>query len=114
MYAGALLPTRFEATTAMLTKPRRLMVLETSIPKLLRRTPRGVYGASALVVGAAIVATASRMLFLPPLALTLLYLNNRSDLIGKQHRNGPLANLVLVAAVVLFLYLGFDALLVRP
>ena len=50
-------------------------------------------------------------LFLPFLALTLLYLNNRSDLIGKEHRNGPLANLVLVAAVVLFLYLGFDALL---
>ena len=38
------------------------------LPKLLRRAWRGVYGASALVVVAAVVATASRMLILPPLA----------------------------------------------
>ena len=44
-------------------------------------------------------------LFMPFLALTLLWMNNREELGGL--RNGPLANAGLVVCVLLFLYLGF-------
>ena len=52
-------------------------------------------------------------LFLPLLALSLLILNNRTRLVGRQHRNGPLTNLLLLAAIGLFIYLGIDALISR-
>lgn len=45
-------------------------------------------------------------LFMPFLAATLLWLNNRRDLVGDL-RNGPLANLALVACLALFAYLGW-------
>lgn len=42
-------------------------------------------------------------LFISLLALTLLVLNNRGALVGRRHRNGWLANAVLVATLALFL-----------
>jgi Mn2+/Fe2+ NRAMP family transporter len=48
-------------------------------------------------------------LFVPFLAATLLWLNNRRDLVGEL-RNGPLANLALIACLVLFGYLGWTQL----
>jgi Mn2+/Fe2+ NRAMP family transporter len=56
-----------------------------------------------------VVYAAVSSLFLPFLALTLLYLNNRTDCIGDKSRNGWFANLVLTAAVALFLFLGVKA-----
>lgn len=49
--------------------------------------------------------------FLPFLASTLLYLNNRTECIGAENRNGVLSNVVLAAAVALFGYLGFVGIL---
>ena len=60
-----------------------------------------------------VVYAAVSSLFLPFLALTLLLMNNRTGWVGKQNRNRLLTNLILLAAVVLFLYLGIDALLGR-
>ncbi|HMB70540.1 MAG TPA: Nramp family divalent metal transporter [bacterium] len=48
-------------------------------------------------------------LFMPFLAATLLWLNNRRDLVGDL-RNGPLANLALVACLALFGYLAWTQL----
>jgi Mn2+/Fe2+ NRAMP family transporter len=45
-------------------------------------------------------------LFMPFLAATLLWLNNRRDLVGDL-RNGPLANFALVACLALFGYLAW-------
>lgn len=59
-----------------------------------------------VIVGYAAISS----LFLPFLALTLLYLNNRGDFVGERNRNGFLTNAILVAAVLLFAYLGFRSL----
>ena len=50
-------------------------------------------------------------LFLPFLALTLLFMNSRVEWMGPANCNGPMTNLLLAAAVILFLYLGVEALL---
>ena len=46
-------------------------------------------------------------LFIPMLALALLVLNGRPSWVGREHRNGPLATLVLALSVVLFLFFGY-------
>ena len=48
--------------------------------------------------------------FLPLLGLTLLILNNRTDWVGPQFRSGWLINAALVAALLLFGYLGASEL----
>ncbi len=53
-----------------------------------------------------VVYAAVSSLFLPFLALTLLYLNNRAHCIGETSRNRLATNLVLLSAVAIFLYLG--------
>jgi Mn2+/Fe2+ NRAMP family transporter len=45
-------------------------------------------------------------LFMPLLALTLLFLNGRSDWVGPRLRNGPVMTALLVGTVVLFLWFG--------
>jgi Mn2+/Fe2+ NRAMP family transporter len=45
-------------------------------------------------------------LFMPLLALVLLFLNGRREWVGDRLRNGPLATTLLVATVVLFLLFG--------
>ena len=45
-------------------------------------------------------------LFIPMLALALLILNSREDLVGQSHRNGLPTRMVLVATLVLFLAFG--------
>jgi len=50
-------------------------------------------------------------LFMPLLALTLLIMNNRRAWVGSAFRNGPLTNLVLLATLALFSYLGIGRLL---
>jgi len=45
-------------------------------------------------------------LFIPMLALALLILNSREDLVGRNHRNGLPTRMVLVATLVLFLAFG--------
>ncbi len=45
-------------------------------------------------------------LFMPFVALTLLILNNRVRLVGRDFRNGRLVNALLVATLALFLYVG--------
>ena len=44
--------------------------------------------------------------FLPLLALTLLLLNNRRRWVGSDFLNRPLSNVILVAALLFFAYLG--------
>ena len=46
-------------------------------------------------------------LFIPMLALALLALNGRARWIGREHRNGPLATVVLALSVGLFLLFGY-------
>ncbi len=46
-------------------------------------------------------------LFIPLLALALLFLNGRPAWIGREHRNGPLATAVLLAALGLFALFGY-------
>lgn len=47
-------------------------------------------------------------MFLPLLALALLFLNGRATQIGAEHRNRPITNVVLVATLIFFLgFLGF-------
>ncbi len=46
-------------------------------------------------------------LFIPMLALALLFLNGRRSWVGRAHRNGPLATAALVAAVALFALFGY-------
>ena len=45
-------------------------------------------------------------LFMPLLALTLLYLNGRVDWVGPRFRNGAVITVLLAAIVVLFLFFG--------
>ena len=45
-------------------------------------------------------------LFMPLVALTLLVLNNRPSLVGREFRNGPVVNALLAATLVFFSYLG--------
>jgi Mn2+/Fe2+ NRAMP family transporter len=46
-------------------------------------------------------------LVIPALAVILLYLNNRVDLVGRENRNGWWSNLVLALAPAFFLYVGW-------
>jgi Mn2+/Fe2+ NRAMP family transporter len=46
-------------------------------------------------------------LVIPGLSAILLYLNNRSDLVSRQYRNGWKTNLILALAVLLFAYAGW-------
>ena len=50
-------------------------------------------------------------LFLPFLALTLLFMNSRVEWMGPANCNSPMTNLLLATAVILFLYLGIEAFL---
>ncbi|MDA2939117.1 Nramp family divalent metal transporter, partial [Acidobacteria bacterium AH-259-A15] len=50
-----------------------------------------------------VIYAAVSSLFLPFLALTLLFMNNRVQWVGKENRNGLVTNLLLVAAVSLFI-----------
>ena len=45
-------------------------------------------------------------LFMPFTALTLLILNNRTRLVGREFRNGPVVNLLLALTLAFFLYVG--------
>jgi Mn2+/Fe2+ NRAMP family transporter len=45
-------------------------------------------------------------LFMPLVALTLLLLNNRRDLVGREFRNSLVVNVLLLATLVFFSYLG--------
>ena len=45
-------------------------------------------------------------LVLPLIALVLLILNGRSDLVGSQYKNKPLTVVVLLLTIIFFLYLG--------
>jgi Mn2+/Fe2+ NRAMP family transporter len=46
-------------------------------------------------------------LVIPALSAILLYLNNRTSLVGKEHRNGWKSNVILGLAVLLFMYAGW-------
>jgi Mn2+/Fe2+ NRAMP family transporter len=46
-------------------------------------------------------------LFIPLLALALLLLNGRNAWVGREHRNGVLATMVLLLSVALFLFFGY-------
>jgi Mn2+/Fe2+ NRAMP family transporter len=46
-------------------------------------------------------------LFIPLLALALLFLNGRPAWIGREHRNGPLATTVLLGSLALFAFFGY-------
>jgi Mn2+/Fe2+ NRAMP family transporter len=46
-------------------------------------------------------------LVIPGLSAILLYLNNRTDLVSRDYRNGWKTNLVLATAVLLFVYAGW-------
>ena len=46
-------------------------------------------------------------LFMPLLALTLLFLNGRSEWVGPRLRNGPVITVILAGTVALFVYFGF-------
>jgi len=46
-------------------------------------------------------------LFIPLLALALLFLNGRQAWVGRAHRNGVLATLILALSVALFLFFGY-------
>ena len=50
-------------------------------------------------------------LFMPLLALTLLLMNNRTDWVGTNFKNGWFANLLLVITLAVFLYLGITKIL---
>jgi Mn2+/Fe2+ NRAMP family transporter len=50
-------------------------------------------------------------LFMPLLALTLLILNNRRELVGPEFRNSLLVNILLVATLAFFSYLGLKEIL---
>jgi len=50
-------------------------------------------------------------LFMPLLALTLLILNNRRELVGPGFRNSLLVNILLVATLAFFSYLGLKEIL---
>ena len=52
-------------------------------------------------------------LFVPFFAATLLYMNSRVDWVGEKFRNGWVTNLVLVATLALFGYLGVVGFLAR-
>lgn len=45
-------------------------------------------------------------LFMPFTALTLLILNNRTGLVGREFRNGPIVNFLLALTLAFFLYVG--------
>ena len=49
-------------------------------------------------------------LFMPLLAMTLLFLNGRSDWVGQRLRNRPTTTFLLAGTVVLFLYFGYRQL----
>jgi hypothetical protein len=57
-----------------------------------------------------IVYAAMGALFLPFLAITLLWLLNSSR-VAPEHRNGIVANIVLVVSVLLFAFLGVQEIL---
>ena len=46
-------------------------------------------------------------MFMPLLAVTLLILNNQGRWVGERFRNGWGTNLVLIATVFLFAYVGY-------
>jgi hypothetical protein len=52
-------------------------------------------------------------LFLPLLTLMLLIMNNRSDWVGAEHRNGWKTNAILLLSLFLFGYLVVQELLDR-
>ena len=49
-------------------------------------------------------------LFMPFVALTLLLLNNRVRLVGREYKNGWFFNLLLVLTVAFFSYVGLREL----
>jgi Mn2+/Fe2+ NRAMP family transporter len=49
-------------------------------------------------------------LFMPLLALALLFMNGRSDWVGPRFRNRPLTSALLTATVLLFLFFGYREL----
>ena len=57
-----------------------------------------------------IVYAAMGALFLPFLAITLLWLLN-SRRVAPEHRNGIVSNIILVASVLLFVFLGIQEVL---
>jgi Mn2+/Fe2+ NRAMP family transporter len=57
-----------------------------------------------------IVYAALGALFLPFLAITLLWLLN-SRRVAPEHRNGIVSNIILVASVLLFVFLGIQEVL---
>jgi Mn2+/Fe2+ NRAMP family transporter len=57
-----------------------------------------------------IVYAALGALFLPFLAITLLWLLNSSR-VAPEHRNGIVSNIILVASVLLFVVLGVQEIL---
>jgi hypothetical protein len=86
--------------TKVTSRPYRLGLLFISLVPL----PLAFTGAPLLII---VTYTVIGSLFVPFLAATLLYLNNRVRWADAQvPRNAPLTNLLLVAILGLFLYVG--------
>jgi Mn2+/Fe2+ NRAMP family transporter len=76
----------------------RAMLVWISFPSMLLL----FFGEPVLLI---IVYAAMGALFLPFLAITLLWLLNSSR-VAPEHRNGIVSNVILVASVLLFIFLG--------
>jgi Mn2+/Fe2+ NRAMP family transporter len=86
-------PSDLEATPAYRFYLLALGVVPISLLWLKVQLVQYIYG----IVGA---------LFMPFVALTLLILNNRAGLVGREFRNGWAANFLLAATLAFFSYLG--------
>jgi Mn2+/Fe2+ NRAMP family transporter len=81
----------------------RAMLVWISFPSMLLL----FFGEPVLLI---IVYAAMGALFLPFLAITLLWLLN-SRRVAPEHRNGIVSNIILVASVLLFVFLGIQEIL---
>src|SRR5919106_1056579 len=81
----------------------RAMLVWISFPSMLLL----FFGEPVLLI---IVYAALGALFLPFLAITLLWLLN-SQRVAPEHRNGIVSNIILVASVLLFVFLGIQEVL---
>ena len=85
------------------------------------RSPLGIHVATVPAIGLWTVSfeTAQKTyaivgaLVIPFLSIILLYLNNRTDLVGQEYRNTWKTNTVLAVTLLLFLFAGWMAIRVK-